>query len=382
MPRRIMLGTSSGDSTLLLETPAENEKQLQELVKANPDLLPIDDLAMSGPLAVIGRETVLQSGAVDLVALTRSGHLLVIEFKTGLRNADFRAALAQLVDYGSDIWGQSFDVFERSVALRYFASDHCPDPALRKSASLREALGHIWEDFTDEDYAALVDTLEPQVTHGTMHYLLLAQRFTPPILRTIEYLNEVAKPRFYAIEVVRFVGDAMEAFESRVVQRPRSNVGGSSGVAQSELEFLSQFEGSEHADAVNDLVREVQALGYTVFLGTIGVSIRVPVPDRPEPLSVAWLNPPGRSGWLGLTDLALGYDARTTAKMPTAEPIVKRFFSRVGEAFGLEPESHGSVQTIHLPPSVIVDERTRVTDLLRELRDDLEGVPSTDGSTE
>ena len=110
-----MLEDASGSPTLLLETPADSEAQLQELIKANPDLLPVDDLAMSGPLAVIGRETTLSSGAVDLVALSRAGDLLVIEFKTGPQNADFRAALVQLVDYGSDLWGQPFETFERLV---------------------------------------------------------------------------------------------------------------------------------------------------------------------------------------------------------------------------------------------------------------------------
>ena len=340
--------------------------------KTNPDLLPVDDLAMSGPLAVIGRETRLSSGAVDLVALSRSGDLLVVEFKTGPQNPDFRAALAQLMDYGSDIWGQSFETFERSVPLRYFASEHCHDPALKSARSLREALGHTWPDLTDEEFSALVDNLMAQISRGMMHYLLLAQRFSTQILRTIDYLNQVAKPRFYAIEVVRFQGEAAEAFESRLVQRPRAPGSTSPGVAQTRTEFLAQFDGAPHEEAIRELLDELDALGYTVFRGTIGVSIRVPVPDRSEPLSVAWVYPPGRQGWLGLTDLTVGYDPTTTDSLPLATPAVERFFKRVTEVLGHSPERKGPLHIVHLDPDEIATHRHAVIDLLRGVRDELD----------
>ena len=123
MPRKMVIESSEGKHTLLSETLAENEEQLQEFVKANPDLRPVEEFDMTGPVMVVGRETGLASGAVDLVALARSGDLLVIEFKTGPQNSDFRAALAQLLDYGADLWQMTFEEFEQAVAVRNFASD-------------------------------------------------------------------------------------------------------------------------------------------------------------------------------------------------------------------------------------------------------------------
>ena len=92
MPRKMVVESSEGEQTLLSETLAESEEQLQELVKENPDLIPVEEFGMSGPVMVVGRETGLASGAVDLVVLARSGDLLIIEFKTGPQNSDFRAA--------------------------------------------------------------------------------------------------------------------------------------------------------------------------------------------------------------------------------------------------------------------------------------------------
>jgi hypothetical protein len=59
------------------------------------------------------------------VGLSLSGHLIVVEFKTGTQNSDFRKALAQLLDYGSDLCGMNYEEFESTVATRYFTSPPC-----------------------------------------------------------------------------------------------------------------------------------------------------------------------------------------------------------------------------------------------------------------
>ena len=124
MSRKMIVKLSDGSSPILSEVPADNEEQLQELLKDNPDLIPVDEFGMTGPLMVVGRETTLPSGVVDLVAIARSGEVLLVEFKTGPQNTDFRGVLAQLLDYGSDLWEMTYDRFEREVALRFFESDY------------------------------------------------------------------------------------------------------------------------------------------------------------------------------------------------------------------------------------------------------------------
>jgi len=48
MARKIIMQREDGTWPVLTETLAENEAQLQEIVKANPDLLPIDEFDMTG----------------------------------------------------------------------------------------------------------------------------------------------------------------------------------------------------------------------------------------------------------------------------------------------------------------------------------------------
>src|SRR2546423_11562898 len=127
MARQIILLGDGDSAQMLIETPAENEAQLQNLIKDHPELVPIDELRMTGPMMVVGRETALPSGAIDLVGLARSGELLLIEFKTGPQNTDFRQVIAQLLDYGSDLWQMPFNDFQATVARRYFGGTRCKD---------------------------------------------------------------------------------------------------------------------------------------------------------------------------------------------------------------------------------------------------------------
>src|SRR5690349_2237133 len=121
---------------------------------------------MVDPLLVVGRETALASGAVDLIALARGGELLLVEFKTGPQNADFRSALAQLVVYGSDLWQMSIERFEVSVAQRYFGGDRRQDPRLRGKTSLDAAVNAIWADLSTEEKLSLMDRLAEQFLSG------------------------------------------------------------------------------------------------------------------------------------------------------------------------------------------------------------------------
>ena len=83
---------------------ADSEHELQTVLLNHPQLIPADDLGLDGDLLVVGRETTLASGSIDLVCLSKAGEVVVVEFKTGPQNPDFRHALAQVIDYGSDLW--------------------------------------------------------------------------------------------------------------------------------------------------------------------------------------------------------------------------------------------------------------------------------------
>jgi hypothetical protein len=97
MAHKLVIELPDGSWQLLEQVPAEHELQLQEQLKRQPELLPLEELGLVGPAMVVGRESSLDSGRVDLVLLGNGGDLALVEFKTGPQNPDFRECLAQLL---------------------------------------------------------------------------------------------------------------------------------------------------------------------------------------------------------------------------------------------------------------------------------------------
>jgi hypothetical protein len=187
----------SGESSpaVLSEILAEDEAQLQEIMKQNPDLLPVDEFGMTGPLMIVGRETTLPSGYVDLVCLSQGGELLLVEFKTGPQTSDFRQVLAQLLDYGSNIWQMSYEEFESTIANRYFSSSHCRDEHIRGKPSLDEAARVVWPVLSEEEFSLLQETLTQRLSAGAFHYVVVAQRFTPTMACTVGWRKRAVRNR-------------------------------------------------------------------------------------------------------------------------------------------------------------------------------------------
>ena len=168
----MIVSTSDGATSVLTETEADDGAQLQTLMKENPELLPVEEFGLTGPLLVVGEETTLPSGAADLVGLARGGDLVIIEFKTGPQNPDFRRASAQLLDYGSDLWGMSFEEFESSVATRFFSSGRCRDARVAGSKSLKDAASTVWDDFSEDDWDSCKEQLTQRLTSGAFRFVL------------------------------------------------------------------------------------------------------------------------------------------------------------------------------------------------------------------
>lgn len=369
MPRKMLAQLSTGSSPLLTEVLAENEEQLQTIMKENPDLLPVDEFGMIGPLLVVGRETTLASGYVDLVCLTRGGDLLIAEFKTGPQNPDFRHALAQLLDYGSDLWGLSYDEFESTVVRRYFSGNHCHDPQFQGQVSLEDAARTLWRDLTDEETALFRERVTQQLTAGDFHYLVVAQKFTATMERTIEYLNaKMSAARFYAVELVRFAAPGISAYESRTVLKPASQTGPRKPAAYTnEAQFLVKITDEDYQEALTEIINVCHGLKLKFEWGAVGTSIRLVTTEPPHRLTIGWLFPPSVSGWQGLLDLNLGFDPGSADKMPSLAPQLEAYLDQVEHLPGAEPVKPAGLRAYHLTPQATITNRREIANILADL---------------
>jgi hypothetical protein len=364
----MIVRTGDNGSHLLEQASVVNEEELRSLVKENPDLLPVEEFGLSGPLMVVGRETTLASGAVDLVCTTAGGDLLIIEFKTGPQNSDFRHSLAQLLHYGSDLWGMSYDEFERTVAVRYFRSPSCEDPRVTGKSSLEQSVRSMWPEQSEQDSAIYRDHLAQQLAQGSFNYVLVASAFTDTVTKTVEYLNALGSAaNFFAVELIPFAGSDFTAFESRTrarpTQRPRSTRVGYTD----EFQFLDQVGDELYRESLRQLFELCRGLGLSIPWGNVGASIRIPTTDMSEPLSIGWVFPPGRAGWMGLRDVTLGVDTISSSKRPMVDKPIDVYVSSLAMLSGVEPVSVQDLRAYRLKPESMVRLEHEVAEILAEL---------------
>jgi Endonuclease NucS len=322
MPRRVVAHRMT-DSFDLVEVPAPNEHHLQEVVKAHPQLIPADDLGLDGDLLVVGRETTLASGAIDLLCLAWSGDLVLVEFKTGPQNPDFRHALAQVIDYGSDLWRLSYEDFDRGVVQRHLSKHPLAQPPAR---NLDDAIERAWALNADER-AALEGRLGEVLATGDFIFVVAAQRFTPAMVGSLDYLNTtMRRGRFYLVEVVHLAGRDLTAHAAQVVAAPPSTTATSangSSTQANEADFLQHIPAHGHRDALRDVFARCATLGLLIHWGSKGASIRLPTRDRVEPLSVGWAFLEGGQ-WQGAKHLTLGADPASLKQTPALRSPSRR----------------------------------------------------------
>lgn len=261
----------------------------------------------------------------------------------------------------------SYEEFESTVANRYFSGDHCHDTRLRGKTSLDEAALVIWDDLSEEEALLFREQLTEQLSTGAFHYVVVAQRFTPTIERTVEYLNTaMTDARFYAVELVRFAADGISAFESRAVLKPELRSTHPERVATNETRFLEQIGDDAYRQALQELLEACRGLGLRLPWGAAGTSIRLQIPGRSQPLSVAWLFPPDVSGWMGLLDLTLGYWVDPTLS-PSAKSVLEGYVDKVAKLSGAELAKPDWLRGYHLNPDTVIHHRHQIVDILAEL---------------
>jgi len=358
MPRRVLLQGESG-TVDLVETPAPNEHHLQEVIKANPQLIPAEDLGIDGDLLVVGRETTLASGSIDLLCVSRAGEIVLVEFKTGPQNPDFRAALAQLLDYGSDLWRLGLAEFD-AIVQRYVRSERV-SAEFRGANDLDEIVARGNWALGDEDRDLFRSRIAEVLATGDFVYVVASQRFTEAMRSTLEYLNATMRyGQFFLVEVVQLVGSSMSAHAAQVVARPSrkssaASPGGSSA-ARTNADFLAELPDERFREAMGQVLDACSTLGLLMVWRSRGASIRFTTPDG-RPLSIGWALPPGGQ-WNGARDLTLGFDPASSKVTPGVEESVRRFAEAVGAIPGAIRATSGIVAyrfDVNTLPNVVAE---------------------------
>jgi hypothetical protein len=236
------------------ESRFASERELEDAIKAYPEVLPSQDLGL-GPLFAIGSQLDFGSGPLDLLCADAQGRLAIVEFKRGSENPDVRKVVAQMLDYGSALWRTSYDeLVER-------CERGLPVPL---ETHLAERCAVLEEPF---DAKSFRNGAAGDLDAGDFAFLYVARDVDPRTRQVMTYLAEGPRMRFLGIEVelYRQPGGDAAVLVPRTAFVPswiagREPVGGGGRGSALSLE--------EAAPEVRDLLGRMDALADELGLHT------------------------------------------------------------------------------------------------------------------
>jgi hypothetical protein len=170
------------------ESRFANEQELEDAIKAHPEVLPSQDLGL-GPLFAIGSQLDFGSGPLDLLCADALGRLAIVKFKRGSENPDVRKVVAQMLDYGSALWRTSYDELvercERGLLVPL-------------ETHLAERCAVLEEPFDAESFQ---NRAAGHLDAGDFAFLYVARDVDPRTRQVMTYLAEGPRMRFLGIEV-------------------------------------------------------------------------------------------------------------------------------------------------------------------------------------
>lgn len=213
-----VLLVQNGDKTLVKNQLFENENELQEIIKANPNLINLSSI-FNSPIMIIGRETEY----IDVLAITADAVPVVIECKRK-ENPDMRYLIAQILEYASKLQAMSYRDFDQ-MASKYFNSERCEEE-IYKNSSLKEAFSKFvgcFEDYIDQyDEKDFANNINENLKEGEFYLVIVVDRISEATLRTVNFLNKkLEKLRIEVIEISKFSDDGYSIFVPKHVNNDK-----------------------------------------------------------------------------------------------------------------------------------------------------------------
>jgi len=323
---RYLLVKEGQQEFLIQEERIKAEEDLQEAVKKNPELIPVEDLNLLN-LLVVGRETALPSGSIDLMCVDEKGTIVVVEFKKGPENPDSRRVIAQLLDYGSHLWGLTFEEFD-GLCSNYFNSKRCTDRKFCGKNSLRDAFKEMWDQVSDETddsvevesgWDNFKDGISRCLSEGSFYYLVASTHIGNILKQTMKYISQTSAATCAGIEIDHFSSDGKEIFV------PRAYLPGAKPPPAPSRTTMQNFLDNSEPSARKvweNLFQVLAVYGETIYWGKVGFSFRVKVQGRLW--SILWGYTKDSSWGIDVLELAI-----PDVEFPDTNKILEKFQSNL-----------------------------------------------------
>ena len=303
---KIFVRHEMGRPEPLEELSFGSEDELQELVADYPELLGGERIDPDNPRRwiLIKREQGIPDRpdagdrwSVDHLLIDQDAVPTLVETKRSSSSEIRRRVVGQMLDYAAYATG-TWSVDEMREIFESAASD--PETALRE-------LVQSESDLDADDFWGEVAT---NLAAKRLRLLFVSDGIPDELARVVEFLNEqMSNIEVLAVEIKRYQGEFSETLVPRVIGRLSGGRHGAGGRSRGKLtreQFLSEFEDDEVRSAAKTLIDAGITTDASIYFGTRGASIRAHCPLYGQPITVAWIFPPSRPGWMKVKDFTFG----------------------------------------------------------------------------
>jgi hypothetical protein len=244
---------------------------------------------------------------MDHIFLDQDGVPTIVEVKRSSDTRTRREVVGQMLDYAANAV-----VYWPIERIRQMFEETCSTLGAEPSLVIRELLGDSIDGSSEDDNVEKFwDSVEGNFRAKRLRMVFVADAIPLELQRIVEFMNEQMKPAdVLAVELRQYVGKGGRTLVPRIFGLTAE------AQAQKSIRSVSQVDEAtllaslptEYSVALQEFFNSCRSAGLTIQWGTVGCSIRTIARNRVAPLSIAWVNPPGRPGWSGLTDVTVGVD--------------------------------------------------------------------------
>lgn len=312
MSERIYTRADNKGLEPLEEEPFSSEDQLQALIANYPELLDGKQVRPDDPRRwlLITREKGIADQpdapdrwAVDHLIIDQDAVPTLVEVKLGANSELRRSVVGQMLEYAAHAT-TTWTAHDLRQTFENAGEAHGFDP--------NAEIAKLLQIDSEPDVDAFWQSVSTNLAARRLRLLFVADEIPDPLERVVEFLNaQMPHIEVLAVEIKQFRGESFQTLVPRVIGRSAaaaSPVTGSSKQRRklTKASFLNELPNDEARLVTEKLLGVADAVSATLFWGSTGFSIRMRSKAFRYPISVAWLHPPGVTGWNGLTDISFG----------------------------------------------------------------------------
>lgn len=201
-----------GNKTKVLnEKGFDNEALLQDVVEKFPEVIALEDLGVTEPFMVIGREVQTKAGYIDVLCIDGEGVLTVVETKLAKNAQIRREVIGQVLEYVAQLskW-RAQDVIQ--IANQYFAKEKIKDGD--RPASLNDRLKV--EDEEDLHGMGVNEKIEDNLRKGIIKLVIASDSIPETLKSTVNFINSFSNFDIYVLQIQSYNKDEMMIYSPTV----------------------------------------------------------------------------------------------------------------------------------------------------------------------